>query len=111
METETPAGEEAPPKKTRLVKKQVKKGDLPVISNTASIDPEVKATYNERENQMVMEDKLVSDTEDRKNHLEEYIYEVRGKIDDIYAPFASEQERNTIKTMLEDAEVGKPRTL
>jgi heat shock protein 4 len=105
METDAPAGEEAPPKKTRLVKKQIKKGDLPVVSGTASIDPEVKAHYNERENQMVMEDKLVADTEDRKNHLEEYIYETRGKIDDIYAPFASEKEREAIKAALEAAEV------
>lgn len=103
METDTPAGEEAP-KKTRLVKKQIKKGELPVISGTASIDPEVKAHYNERENEMVMEDKLVADTEDRKNALEEYIYETRGKIDDIYAPFASDSERNNIKDMLEQAE-------
>lgn len=105
METDVPAGEEAPPKKTRLVKKQIKKGDLNIVSGTASIDPEVKAHYNERENQMVMEDKLVADTEDRKNALEEYIYETRSKIDDVYAPFASDKERDTIKTMLDSAEV------
>lgn len=93
-------------KKTRKVKKQVKKGDLTVVSATASIDANLKQTYLEHENQMVMEDKLVYDTEDRKNALEEYIYENRGKIDDLYAEFASDDEKAKIRQALEDAEVG-----
>lgn len=104
MDTDAPAGEEVP-KKTRLVKKQVKKGDLQVVSGTATIDAETKARLHERENQMVMEDKLVADTEDRKNHLEGYIYESRGKIDDQYAPFASDDEKEKIKAALEEVEV------
>jgi len=46
---------------------------------------------------MVMEDKLVADTEDRKNALEEYIYELRGKLDDLYSKFASEDEKRRAK--------------
>ncbi|KAI5779250.1 heat shock protein 70 family [Geopyxis carbonaria] len=92
------------PKKTRKVKKQIKKGELPVISATATIDSTVKEAYNERENSMFMEDKLVADTEDRKNALEEYIYEIRGKIDDLYASFASDDEKSRIKNSLEEAE-------
>ncbi|KAF8544832.1 heat shock protein 70 family, partial [Trichophaea hybrida] len=101
METE---GGEEKPKKTRKVKKQVKKGELPVVSGTAAIDERTKQEWTERENQMFMEDKLVADTEDRKNALEEYIYENRTKIDDLYAPFASEEERQKVKKCLEDAE-------
>ncbi|KAF8249776.1 heat shock protein 70 [Wilcoxina mikolae CBS 423.85] len=101
METE---GGEEKPKKTRKVKKQVKKGELPVVSSTATIDERTKQEWTERENQMFMEDKLVADTEDRKNALEEYIYENRTKIDDLYAPFASEEERQKVKKCLEEAE-------
>lgn len=104
METDAVEGEEKV-KKTRKVKKQIKKGELPVVSATAAIDEQVKTVWTERENAMFMEDKLVSDTEDRKNALEEYIYENRTKIDDAYAPYASEAEKKNIKKYLDDAEV------
>ncbi|KAF3904784.1 hypothetical protein ABW20_dc0103122 [Dactylellina cionopaga] len=92
------------PPKTRKVKKQVKKGDLSVLSSTAGSDQTVKDALLERENQMAVEDKLVSDTEDRKNALEEYIYEMRGKIDDLYSEFASEEEKDKLKNLLTKTE-------
>ena len=49
---------------------------------------------------MIMEDKLVADTEDRKNALEEYIYELRGKLDEQYKDFASDQEKEKLTGML-----------
>jgi heat shock protein 4 len=104
METDSATGEEKP-KKTRKVKKQVKKGELPVISATTAMDPATKTIWTERENQMFMEDKLVADTEDRKNALEEYIYESRTKIDDVYAPFSSDDEKSKIRKILDEAEV------
>ncbi|EGX43978.1 hypothetical protein AOL_s00210g139 [Orbilia oligospora ATCC 24927] len=92
------------PPKTRKVKKQVKKGDLTVVSSTNAADQASKDALAERENQMFVEDKLVADTEDRKNALEEYIYEMRAKIDDQYAAFASDSEKSKLKDMLEAAE-------
>ncbi|KAK6507726.1 adenyl-nucleotide exchange factor sse1 [Arthrobotrys musiformis] len=92
------------PPKTRKVKKQVKKGDLAVVSGTNAADQAAKDALAERENQMFVEDKLVADTEDRKNALEEYIYEMRSKIDDQYAEFASDSEKSRLKDMLEAAE-------
>lgn len=94
---------EAKPK-TRKVRKQVKKGDLPVIGVTSALDQVTKDIYTEKENQMAMEDKLVADTEDRKNALEEYIYDLRNKIEDIWAPFATEAEKQRIKEMCDAAE-------
>jgi len=52
-----------------------------------------------------MSDKLVADTEDKKNELETYIYDVRNKIDDAYAEFASDDEKTKLKAKLEQAEV------
>ncbi|KAK6513006.1 adenyl-nucleotide exchange factor sse1 [Arthrobotrys conoides] len=92
------------PPKTRKVKKQVKKGDLTVVSGTNAADQATKDALAERENQMFVEDKLVADTEDRKNALEEYIYEMRAKIDDQYAEFASDSEKSKLKDLLEAAE-------
>src|SRR4051812_40661632 len=74
----------APPKKMRKVKKQVRKGDLPISSGTSAMDQSTKNTLFEREAAMVMEDKLVADTEEKKNELEAYIYDLRNKIDDQY---------------------------
>ena len=54
---------------------------------------------------MFMEDKLVADTEDKKNELESYIYELRGKIDDQYAEFANDEEKSKLKEKLEQSEV------
>ena len=92
-------------KKTRKVKKQVRKGDLPISSGTASLDDQSKAALAEKENAMVMEDKLVADTEEKKNELEAYIYDLRAKLDEQYAEFASEEEKATIKAKLEASEV------
>ncbi|KAF7872332.1 hypothetical protein EAF04_003255 [Stromatinia cepivora] len=90
--------------KTRKVKKQVRKGDLPIVSGTASLDTAAIATASEQENTMNMEDKLVADTEEKKNELETYIYEMRNKIDDQYAEFASDEEKEKLKAKLEGAE-------
>jgi heat shock protein 4 len=92
-------------KKTRKVKKQVRKGDLPISSGTTTLDDASKTTLAEAESAMVMEDKLVADTEEKKNELEAYIYDLRAKLDEQYSEFASEEEKSTIKAKLEATEV------
>ncbi|KAK5998197.1 Heat shock protein hsp88 [Cladobotryum mycophilum] len=91
-------------KKTRKVKKQVRKGDLPIASGTSSLDTTVKTTLTEKEASMVMEDKLVADTEEKKNELEAYIYDLRAKLDEQYAEFSSDEEKAAIKEKLEQTE-------
>ena len=91
--------------KTRKVKKQVRKGDLPIVSGTSSLDETIKVAAAEQESSMIMEDKLVADTEDKKNELETYIYDMRNKIDDTYADFASDDEKTKLKAKLESSEV------
>ncbi|KAJ9131158.1 Hsp88-like protein, variant [Pleurostoma richardsiae] len=90
--------------KTRKVKKQVRKGDLPIVSGTFSMDTATKNAATEKEASMVMEDKLVADTEEKKNELETYIYELRNKLDDQYAEFASDEEKEKIRAKLEATE-------
>jgi heat shock protein 4 len=106
MDTDQANGSAEQPKpKMRKVKKQVRKGELQLVAGTSSLDDATKAQAAEAENAMFMEDKLVTDTEDKKNELEAYIYEIRGKIDDLYAEFASEEEKVRIKDKLEKTEV------
>jgi heat shock protein 4 len=90
--------------KTRKVRKQVKRGDLPVVAVTTSLDQVSKDIFTEKENNMAMEDKLVADTEDRKNALEEYIYDLRNKLDDAWSKFANDSEKTRIREMTDAAE-------
>jgi len=103
MDTDANGSAESKPK-TRKIKKQVKKGELPLSSGTASLDQASKDTFAEKEGTMFMEDKLVADTEDKKNELETYIYDLRAKIDDQYADFASQEEKTKLKEKLEASE-------
>lgn len=105
METDVPNGSAEPKPKVRKVKKQVRKGELPIASGTACLDQASKNAATEQEGAMAAEDKLVADTEDKKNELESYIYELREKIDGKYSEFASEDEKVKLKDKLEKSEV------
>jgi heat shock protein 4 len=100
---DTDAKDEKP--KTRKVKKQVRKGELPIVSATHSLEIAAKNAVAEKEAAMVMEDKLVADTEEKKNELETYIYDLRNKLDDQYADFASDEEKEKIREKLSASEV------
>ncbi|OJJ80973.1 Hsp70 chaperone Hsp88 [Aspergillus glaucus CBS 516.65] len=102
METDKAEGEQ--PKKTRKVKKQVRKGDLPIAAGSTGIDQSVREAFTERENAMYMEDKLIAETDEKKNELEASIYELRDKIDGVYAEFASEEEKDKLRSKLLDTE-------
>lgn len=91
--------------KTKKVKKQVRKGDLPIVAGTTSLDEAARNSLAEKEASMLMEDKLVADTEEKKNELETYIYDMRNKLDDQYADFASEEEKDKLKARLTESEV------
>jgi len=92
------------PKKTRKVKKQVRKGDLPISSGTSSLDTAQKLALSEKETAMGQEDRLVAETEEKKNELETFIYDLRSKLDDQYEEFVSDEEKSSIKDKLEVAE-------
>ena len=101
MDTDAADGE----KKTRKVKKQVRKGDLPISAGTTGLEEATKSAWTEKENAMTMEDKLVADTDEKKNELESYIYELRDKVETTYAEFSSEEEKEKLRAKLTEAEV------
>ena len=105
MDTDPPNGTAEPKSKVRKIKKQVRKGDLPLASGTSSLDDSSKAGLAERENAMFMEDKLVADTEDKKNELESFIYEMRAQLDEKYADFANGEEKDKVRLRLSQSEV------
>ena len=91
--------------KTKKVKKQIRKGELPISAGTSSLDQATKDNLAEQESSMIMEDKLVGDTEEKKNELETYIYEMREKMYDQYADFASDAEKEKVKEKVDAMEV------
>jgi heat shock protein 4 len=107
MDTDQANGEPTQPKTVKK-RKQVRKGELPLSAGTSSLDQTSKDRATELENQMIMEDKLVADTEDKKNELESFIYELRGAVEEKYAEFSSEAEKEKIREKCTAIEVCKP---
>lgn len=105
METDAADGDAEQPKKTRKVRKQVRKGDLPISVGKFAVDQGTREAWTERENAMYMEDKLVAETDEKKNELESSIYDLRDKIDGLYSEFASEEEKEKLKAKLMESEV------
>ncbi|KAG2365390.1 heat shock protein 70 family [Suillus spraguei] len=88
------------PKKKRVVKKN----EILFSTRTSSFDPSVVDKLKELEAEMHAADKLVMDTEDRKNALEEYVYDMRAKVDERYSSFAQAAEKEKLNGMFQEAE-------
>ena len=103
---ETEEGKEAEVKEPeyKIVKKLVKTKDLNVEYFGQTLPAKVLNDLFEKEFKMVAADKLVAETEEKKNALEEYIYTLRGKLEDEYKDFANEEEKEKLSKMLMDTE-------
>ncbi|OCF37659.1 heat shock 70kDa protein 4 [Kwoniella heveanensis BCC8398] len=88
----------------KLVKKIQRKGDCSVIGQYSGLAEAAVNDLTEKEGKMHAEDKLVMETEDRKNALEEYVYDMRGKLEDRYAAFVQSQEKADLLAGLQEAE-------
>lgn len=107
VKEEVPLPEDAPEDAVPEVKevtKTVKKDTLEITAHTFTLADDKLNTLIEKENDMTAQDRLVAETEDRKNNLEEYIYTLRGKLDEEYSDFASDAEKTKLKDMLAKAE-------
>ncbi|ORX95062.1 heat shock protein [Basidiobolus meristosporus CBS 931.73] len=94
--TEAPA-----PKK---VKKIIKKTELPVVGGSTNVDKTVVNKLKELENEMYAADKLVADTEERKNALEEYVYDTRSKLESKFKDYVLPEVKESFSKQLYDTE-------
>ncbi|KAG8863275.1 adenyl-nucleotide exchange factor sse1 [Tulasnella sp. 330] len=85
-------------------KKKVVKKDLPFVTSNLSMEKSLVNNLREIENGMYESDKLVQDTEDRKNALEEYVYDMRSKVDGRLAAFVQPEEKSALLAALQSAE-------
>ncbi|EJS44771.1 sse2p [Saccharomyces arboricola H-6] len=97
------APEDAEPQFKEVIK-TVKKDTLGITAETFALNPVELNDLIEKENELTNQDKLVAETEDRKNTLEEYIYTLRAKLDNEYSDFASDAEKKKLKEMLATTE-------
>jgi heat shock protein 4 len=90
----------APPKKKKVVKRK----EVPFVTTNTSLEKSILDRYTAQEAEMYASDKLVADTEDRKNALEEYVYDMRGKVEDRYAAYTKPEEKEKLFAALTEAE-------
>lgn len=122
MQVDGEADAETKPK--TKTKRHIKKKEIPFVSSATSLDNTLLEQYKEQEAQMHSSDKLVMDTEvcyftritchgkiadmaieqDRKNALEEYVYDTRGKLDDRYVAYVQPSEKEKLLAALQEAE-------
>ncbi|KAE9400308.1 heat shock protein 70 [Gymnopus androsaceus JB14] len=83
-------------------KKKVVKHDIRFVVGNSAMDKSVIETLKEQENSMWENDKLVKDTEDRKNALEEYIYDTRSKLSqgERFHPYSTSSEQSALLDLL-----------
>ncbi|KAJ9121779.1 hypothetical protein QFC22_002401 [Naganishia vaughanmartiniae] len=103
-ETYTVGEGEEKKEETRKVKKIRRKDSLKLVTGFTGLTEETRNTYQEKEGTMFADDKLVMETEDRKNALEEYVYDIRSKLDGRYAPFVQASEKEAILSATQAAE-------
>src|SRR5204862_5628393 len=121
---EQPMEVDGQPAEPPKVKRVTRKRELPVIFSSTSLDPSLLEQLKEKEAQMHSADKLVMDTEvrrfsalqkpsfclipithqDRKNALEESVYDMRNKVDARYATYVQPSEDEKLLVALSEAE-------
>ncbi|OWF53905.1 heat shock 70 kDa protein 4-like [Mizuhopecten yessoensis] len=85
-------------------KKTVKVIDLPVESRVPQMAREQVHLLVEKENQMIMQDKLEMERSNAKNSVEEYVYELREKLYSQLEEFAKEEDRSSFSKSLSATE-------
>ncbi|KZT22556.1 heat shock protein 70 [Neolentinus lepideus HHB14362 ss-1] len=88
----------------QLKKRKVVKKDVPFVVGNTALDKSLVEKMREQEAQMHAADKLVMDTEDAKNALEEYVYDMRGKLEERYAAYVQDSEKEALLRQLQEAE-------
>ena len=104
MDAEPTAPAASVPEEENKPKKKVIKKDLPVVAVAANIPAAQILKLREFENSLISNDKLVIDTLDRRNALEEYVYDMRGKLESTYADYVTADVKEKLLKMLAETE-------
>lgn len=97
VEEEDDAAPVAPERRVSIVQLSIK-------AETFRMPRPVMHKLKEAEINMALNDKLVAEIDDRRNAVEELIYEARNKMDETYSSVSSEEERDAVMSALSKAE-------
>ena len=105
-ETSNGQPEEGEEKKEKKKKQVVKSTELPIESLTVGFSQVEINQYTEQEFKMIAADRQEKERADARNALEEYVYELRGKLssDDELALFVLDSDRDNLIRQLDDME-------
>jgi heat shock protein 4 len=85
-------------------KRVINRHDLVVVPNLSGASKDVMQTWLADEGAMYASDRLVIDTADKRNALEEYVYETRSKLEMAWTEFVIDSERVTFMKSLNEME-------
>lgn len=92
-------------KKTKKMKKSTRTVELPYDADyPAQLASDRLTHFVEMENEMAMTDKLEKEKADAKNSVEEYVYDLRDKLESQYRDYIVESDRKTLRALLDDTE-------
>ena len=107
MQTEESPGKQAAGDKKEPANKKMKKikmVDLRVESIVPQFSKYELQLCIERENQMIMQDRLEKDRADAKNAVEEYVYDMRDRLYGPLGHYVEESQRSDFSNILNDVE-------
>lgn len=87
-----------------VTKKKFKKIDLEVVADVFGITKEGLKESLELEAAMANEDRVIIETADKRNELESYIYSMRDKLDLSLKDFATADDRDSLKKLMDASE-------
>ena len=94
----------APEPAAPVMKKRVIKTDVPVKSTVGGLPAKVLETFVAEEFEMALQDRVMEETKERKNAVEEYVYGTRAKLSDQLAPFVEPEAAEKFRAALEATE-------
>jgi heat shock protein 4 len=99
-------GDETKPKSanTAATKKKKKEIDLPITSRVPSASRSELDRLIEQELEMISQDKKEKERSDAKNFVEEYVYDMRGKLDGDYEKYSDDATRHKLLNDLQTTE-------
>ncbi|KAJ3340463.1 adenyl-nucleotide exchange factor sse1 [Entophlyctis luteolus] len=99
-ESADPAANADKPKFKRVTRKH----DLPIVVSTLGASAELVREWHALEAEMAVADRLVMDTAEKKNQLEEYVYYARGKLEMAWTEFILDSDRTVFLSELTEME-------
>jgi heat shock protein 4 len=100
----TAAATAAEGKEAEAPKKRFKKTDLEVHAEHPGLTRDEIRAAIDLEGTMAFEDRLITETADKRNELEAYLYSMRDKIEGALKTFGSAAEKDKLKALIQAAE-------